>query len=111
MNDEIKPPTVPQKSWGRTNKPWLVIVWFLVAFVPSIVAMPLLSQPSAKRGANLWLLIVLAAVCCVVSGIGVMRVVENRVLRIVLGLFLAVGFFALNALIVVFVGCVAGLGR
>jgi hypothetical protein len=110
MNDEIKPPPGPPKSW-RTNRPWLVIVWFAVAFLPSVAAIPLLKQLTRNVGAGLWLLAGLGAVCCVVAGIGIMRVVESRALRIVFGLCLAVGFFVLNALIVFFMGCVAGMGR
>jgi hypothetical protein len=82
-----------------------------VAFLPSIAAIPFLLQLTGEGGSGLWVLAGLAAVFCLVSGFGVMRVVEKRALRIVLSLLLAVGFFVLNALIVFFMGCVSALGK
>jgi len=103
MSDEIQPPPDPRE----TETPGVTIIWLLVAFVPSFLAIPRIRNPSSFVGEWLWLL---GGGCCVLSAFGVLRGVKSLGMRIFLGLLLAGFFFVLNIFIVILIGC-SGMGR
>ena len=105
MTEEINPPPPPDP--GETNSSGMTILWLLVAFVPSFVAIPLFNNPSPLIGG--WLFPLMGG-CCVFAAFGVLRRMKDLIVRIVLGLLLAGLFFILNVFIVILIGC-SGMGR
>jgi ascorbate-specific PTS system EIIC-type component UlaA len=104
MNEEPNPPPEPE----NTN-PIPIMLWLLVAFLPSVVSIGLMRLKNTPSE-MLTGLVILAGACCVSSAFGVLRGVKEVGLRVLLGLFLAGGFFVLNVIIVIFVGC-SGMGN
>jgi hypothetical protein len=98
-NTNPEPPPAPDKE----KNPLVTILWLLLAFVPSMIAAPFVS---GRNGSQFpMFLFFLAIACCAFSAFGVLRSVKDVVLRVFLGLGLAVVFFVLNAFIVILVGC------
>jgi protein-S-isoprenylcysteine O-methyltransferase Ste14 len=97
---------------GEPNEkkpPILNIILLFTAFVPSVVAM--LSLRTKNPGQ--WLappLLVLDVVCSFAAAIGLLRTMKNKSVQPILALALAVFFFFVNVLIVIFVGC-SDMGR
>lgn len=106
MTEQINPPPQPDGTGGSAFPPML---WLFVAFVPSLVSIPLLRARNPPQW-SLIALLFLAAACCLCSGLGLLARMKDQVVRIVLGLVLAGVFFVLNVLVVLFIGC-SGLGR
>jgi len=102
MDEEPKQnqPDKPKES----NNAGRIILWLLFAFVPSIVTIPFVAARNVPTGTGNGL-VALAIVCCLCSGIGVLRGVKGPTTRILLGVLLAGVFFVLNAFIVILVGC------
>lgn len=100
MNEENELPPIPPTY----STPFPPFVWLIVAFVPGAVGLVTLLFNIDSPVFAFFLLIV-AVVCCLSSGIGLLYKVKDRVTRIVLGVFLGGFFFVLNAIIVIFVGC------
>ena len=104
MSDEIDPPPPANED---PNSSGVTVLWLLFAFLPSLIAIPLINNPSPSIGA--WLF-PLGGGCCLIAAFGVLRRMKDPILRIVLGLLLAGLFFVVNIIIVVFIGC-SGMGR
>jgi hypothetical protein len=85
----------------------LAAVWLILAFVPSVVALLLLPNPSLGVGPAL---LILSGGCCWVSGFGIVAGVKDSVVRFFAGFILGGVFFLLNVIIVVLIGC-SGTGR
>ena len=102
---EQNQPEEPKKDAGDAG---MKILWFLFAFVPSIVSIPF--KGNNASGFPIQGLTALAIICCLFSGFGVSRGVKDMVSRAFLALFLAGLFFVLNVFIVILVGC-SGMGR
>ena len=105
MNEQNEP-FDPRNNASTGLRPF---AWLLLAFVPSVIGVLSLQ---IKNASPIWgiLLVMLAVACCCASGIGLLSKMENRGLGIFLGLLLGAGFFVLNVIIVIFVGC-SGMGR
>lgn len=106
MTEQINPPPQPDGTGGN---PLPAILWLFVAFIPSLVSIHFLGARNPPQ----WLataLLILSATCCLCSGFGVLAGVKDVSLRIVLGLVVAIAFFVLNVIVVIFVGC-SGMGR
>jgi hypothetical protein len=92
-----------------TNAPRRKIIWLLLAFAPSLLSLPVVYGEwyglSTQGLTTLATLIIVTAICCLSSGIGVLSEKKNQTVRILLGLFLAGVFFMINVFIVVLVGC------
>jgi len=95
----------------KTSNAGLAVVWLIVAFVPSLIALPM-AKPMVNGNPPipLGLLLVMGAGCCFGSAFGILRKVERPEQRIFLAAFLGIGFFVLNVIIVVFIGCSSMLG-
>ena len=100
MSDETNPALEPNK----TDNAGVIVLWLLFAFVPSLLSIPLMGG-TASSDSSMMGLLVLAIVCCLCSGFGVLRGVKSQSTRILLGLFLAGVFFVVNVFIVILVGC------
>ena len=97
-------PNEPNRSGGA-----LRILWLFCAFIPALIGI----GPLDAQNLPDWVgpaLLVFSGACCLVSAFGVLGGVKNMALRVIFGILLAVFFFILNAIIVVFVGC-SGMGR
>jgi hypothetical protein len=105
MNEQPNP--TPDRE--KANNPGAAVLWLVFAFVPSLVAAPLINGKYASQFSGPGFMFLTAA-CCLCSGLGVLRGVKSLTVRIFLGLFLAGVFFALNVFIVILVGC-SGTGR
>jgi hypothetical protein len=101
--DEEPKQTLPDKP-KESNNAGRIILWLLFAFVPSMATIPLVYVKNVPAGTGNGL-VALAIVCCLCSGIGVLRGVKSLTTRILLGALLAGVFFVLNAFIVILVGC------
>jgi NAD/NADP transhydrogenase beta subunit len=105
MEDEPIKPDEPNEK----KPPILNIILLFTAFIPSVVAM--LSLRIKNPGQ--WLapsLLVLDAVCSFAAAIGLLSAIKNKSVQPILTLVLAVFFFSVNVLIVIFVGC-SDMGR
>lgn len=83
----------PARGWG--------ILWLMLAFVPSFLALLMGSALPGSGPILFWL----GLVCCLVAGLGIVGEIKNIAVRILAGLFLAIVFFVLNVIIVVLIGC------
>ena len=101
MIEEINPPPMPGET---NNRAATVLVWLIVAFVSGAIFIALLGAKNAPVWAGVGVLF-LAAGCCLCSAFGMLGGVKDQIARIVLGLFLAGVLFAVNVVVVVFVGC------
>jgi hypothetical protein len=90
MSDEIDPPPPPDSR--EANSSGMTVLWLLVAFVPSLAAIPFLRNPPSVSE-ELW---PLSGGCCVFAAFGILRRTKNPASRIVLGLLLAGLLFILN---------------
>ena len=104
MSDEPNQPNQPNGE-GRQ---FLLLVWLLCAFVPSLVGILSLEIKNAPQGLGI-LLLILNAGCSLCSGIGLLSGIKDQVLRVIFGVLLGGFFFVLNVFIVIFVGC-SGMG-
>jgi hypothetical protein len=89
------------------NDPGLKFLWLFCAFIPSLAGIMLLSHPFPWA---MQFAFFLNVVCSLAAGIGLLSGMEEKVSQIMLGIFLGGGFFFLNVVIVIFVGC-SGMGR
>lgn len=99
--NETNPPPIPD---GTNNRAGDVFMWLIVAFVPSAIAIPLLGVRNMPEWAGTGLLF-FAGACCLCSAFGMLGGVKDQTSRIILGIFLAGALFAVNVVVVVFVGC------
>jgi len=90
---------------GESKSLVLTIFCLILAFLPSVFGLGLINSPAGGSA-----LLVLGATCCLISGFGISRHMENPVARTLCGLLLAGLFFFLNVIIVVLIGC-SGMGR
>jgi hypothetical protein len=103
MSEDIKPTPDPLPP-REANHAGAIVLWLVFAFVPSFVAIPIVTARNAPQFTGPGLLF-LAAACCLCSGFGVLSGVKSQAARIILGLFLSGIFFVLNVFIVALVGC------
>jgi hypothetical protein len=96
-------PPEPEKL-DRTGA---IVLWLVVAFVPSLVALSTFDSRSPTVSGGV---LILAVACCLCSGFGVLGRTKYPETRILFGLLLAGIFFVLNVFIVIFIGC-TGMGR
>jgi len=99
------PQPLPNDGDGSTPK----IVWLFAAFFPSVIGIASLYTKNPGQ----WLvavLVVLNLVCSVAASAGLVRGMKKEGIQVIVGFFLFVFLFVLNALIVLFVGC-SGKGR
>jgi hypothetical protein len=104
MSEEINPPPDPK----GLKTPGQGVVWLLLAFVPSVVSIPVVGKNSSDF--PLKSLLALTIVCCVCAGFGILRDTKNLAARIFFSVLLAGVFFVLNVFIVILIGC-SGMGR
>ena len=102
MNEEPNPPN----NVGNGMHP---LLWLLVAFIPSIVALGCLGSKTVGS-ALVPVLLILDVGCSLAAGFGFVSGMKSLAGKVALGLFLGVFFVLLNAAIVLFLGC-SGMGR
>lgn len=104
MSDEEQtPPPSPDPDEASFRTFFLLCI----AFLPSLVGMVFL------RAKTPWLLrelVGLNLVCGIVGSIGLVRRMKYGASRVIAAFLLALLFFILNAMIVLFIGC-SGMGR
>jgi hypothetical protein len=105
--DQPAPPpeNKPAGDHDPSPNPSLKILWLFVAFIPSLVALGLLSSHTFGNPALGWGLVILTAGCCFGAGIGLVRGMRNTVAQALLAIFLTGFFFFANVVIVVLIGC------
>lgn len=103
MNNEL--PSEPEKP----ETPELAILWLVLAFIPSVIALAALKGTLSAIGP---ILLIIGVLCCLLGGLGVAGAFKesSSAVSIPIGLLLAGVFFVLNVIIVVLIGC-SGMGR
>ena len=76
-------------------------LWLFCAFVPALIALPLLN---VAVPALVFVILGLNVICSFLAGTGLVQGMKDGVARFFLGLFLTGVFFVLNVIIVVYVG-------
>jgi hypothetical protein len=104
MSDEMLPPEKPNDETHFGSK----MAWLVCAFIPCLVAI-LCFQIQNPPPSLFRFLLFLNSVCALCSGIGLLGGLKDKVVRVILGVFLGSVFFVLNVFIVLFVGC-SGMG-
>jgi hypothetical protein len=96
--DPSAPPPVP----GRTalHK----ILWLVVALLPSLIGIAVVSMTNTDNGA-LSFLIILNAACSIAGSVGLVRGMEMRWLQVLVAIVLVPALFTVNVIIVIFIGC------
>ena len=111
--DEDRPPGGEPPDPGEPKSPGAAILWLILAFLPSLIGLPMV-KPIVNRRLPVELLVPLllvAVACSLVSAFGLLRKVKPEGNRNFLAFFLAIGLFVLNVLSVVFLGCSSALGN
>lgn len=105
--DDQKEPTQPPPKDGDAYV--VKMVWLCAAFFPSAIGIACLHFKNPFR----WLfplILTLNLIFSVAASIGLVRGMRSAASKFILGFFLILFFFVLNALIVLFIGC-SGMGR
>src|SRR5262245_12167618 len=88
---------------NKPNSPGAKVLWLLLAFVPSLLAFFMMDNNSSADIGSI--ILIVGIICCLFSGFGISGVLQNTAARIVLGLVLSAGFFVMNVIVVVLIGC------
>ena len=97
--DPSNPPPVPG---GKATRK---IMWVLVAFLPSLIGIIVVSAINAPSPGALPFLIILDVVCSIAAAIGLVQGIESEATKFIVAFLLIPAFFLINAFIVVFIGC------
>lgn len=113
LRDSGPPPDGELPAPREPKSPGATVLWLFVAFVPSLIGLPMVKpMVNGKLPTSLLVpLSLLAVACSLVSAFGLLRKVEPEGKRNLFAVFLAIGLFVLNILIVVFIGCSSALGN
>jgi hypothetical protein len=96
--DPPKPPPVPG------DKTFQKIIWVIVAFLPGLIGIIVVSTTNTDNGA-LSFLIILNIACSIAASVGLVRGMEVRWVQVLVAFLLIPAFFVINMIIVIFVGC------
>jgi hypothetical protein len=105
--DAARPP-VPGTAGGpdkKTHDRPLAILWLPVGLVPIPVLLVMFSLNSKPSSWAVVVVLVACVACHLLGGFGCVGGIKNTAVRIILGIFLALFFFLLTAVVVLFQAC------
>jgi hypothetical protein len=102
-------PPVPADEGKKEYNPSHAFLWVLVGLAPIPLLLMLVST-NRPDPTLVSALLIISPICCLCGGIGCLGGIKSIPVRIILGLFLAVFFFGLAAMVALFQACSHGGG-
>jgi hypothetical protein len=96
----------PDPAKEKKSDPAWSFLWLVVGLAPIPILLGVVSS-HAGYGNTRWdaPLFIICGICSLVGGLGCVGFIKNIAVRIIVGLFLAVGFLLLSWLIAAFAAC------
>jgi FtsH-binding integral membrane protein len=89
----------------KSNSAVTTLKWLGVGLAPILISLLVMSQNGPSQGWEALVLLFICVICNLLGGFGCTRNIKDTFNRIFLGLFLAVSFFAVSAIVAILDSC------